>query len=225
MSRNQLIILGSAVVVIVLAVVVYFTAFQGSSDNGALIGADQQKAGVTILPDDRTMGSPKAPVVVLEYAAPSCPHCAHFDMDVFPLLKKQYIDTGKVFYVFRVFPISAVDGAAESMARCLPADNYFAFIDLLFRNQKQWDPEYGITDVHAALVEMGRIAGMSAEQVDQCIQDKAKSDRTNKVAQDGMAKYNIQGTPTFVINGLVQPSGVVPWPTMQNILDSQLSHK
>ena len=104
MSRNQLIILGSALAVIVLAAVLYFTVFQGSSDNGNGLSGTQQRAGVTILPDDRTLGSPKAPVVILEYAAPSCPHCAHFDMDIFPTLKKQYIDTGKVFYIFRVFP-------------------------------------------------------------------------------------------------------------------------
>jgi protein-disulfide isomerase len=225
LSRNQLIILGSALAVIVLAAILYFTVFQGSSDNGTGLSGTQQRAGVTVLSDDRTLGSPKAPVVVLEYAAPSCPHCAHFDMDIFPILKKQYIDTGKVFYIFRVFPISAVDGAAESMARCLPADNYFPFIDLLFRNQKQWDPEFGITDVHAGLIQMGRIAGMSADQVDACIKDEAKADRTNKVAQDGTTKYNIQGTPTFIIDGLVQPSGVVPWPTMQNIINSELSKK
>ena len=109
----------------------------------------------------------------------------------FPLLKKNYIDTGKVYYVFRVFPLQPSDGAAEAMARCLPEDKYFQFIDLLFRNQPKWDREYGVTDVHGGLVQMGRIAGMSADQVDKCIADKAKQDRINKVAQDGQTKYNI----------------------------------
>ncbi len=218
-----MIILGSAVAVVVIAVIVYFTVFQSSSaDVTATSGG---KSGYELTSYDRTMGNPNAKVVVIEYAAPSCPHCATFDMEVFPLLKKKYIDTGKIYYVFRVFPISAVDGAAEGMARCLPADNYFAFIDLLFRNQKQWDPEYGVPDVHAGLVQMGRIAGMSAGQVDQCIADKATADRTNKIAQDGMTRYNISGTPTFVINGAAQPSGEIPWTTLQNILDSELSKK
>ena len=101
---------------------------------------------------------------MLEYAAPACPHCARFDETVFPLLKKNYIDTGKVFYIFRVFPIMPADGAAEAIARCLPADKYFRFIDLLFRNQKIWDPEYGVTDVRGGLVQMARIAGMSCRK-------------------------------------------------------------
>ena len=78
------------------------------------------------------------------------PHCAHFNADVIPHLNSNYIDTGKVYYVFRVFPIGAADVPAEALARCQPADNYFQFIDLLFRNQAKWDPENGVTDVHAA---------------------------------------------------------------------------
>ena len=224
MSRNQLVILGSAVAVVVLALVAYFYVFPGSSADSAVSEATQ-KSGMTILPSDRTMGSPKAPVVLVEYAAPSCPHCANYNAEVIPLLKQKYVDTGKVFYVFRVFPISAADGAAEAIARCLPADNYFAFIDLLFRNQKQWDPEYGVTDVHGALVQMGRIAGLSADKVDQCIQDKAEADQINKVAQDAMTKYNVSGTPTIVINGQPQQAGEVPWPTLQNVLNAALARK
>jgi protein-disulfide isomerase len=109
--------------------------------------------------------------------------------------------------VFRVFPLRADDGTAEKIARCLPEDKYFSFIDLLFRNQPKWDVEYGVTDVHAGLVLMGRIAGMSADQVDKCIDNKTEDDRINKVAADGESKYNISGTPTFVVNGNALPAG------------------
>ena len=94
----------------------------------------------------------------------------------FPQLKAKYIDTGKIFYVFRVFPLRPDDGAAEKIARCLPEDKYFSFIDLLFRNQPKWDVEYGVQSpegVHDGLVLLGRIAGMSAEQVDQCIDEQS----------------------------------------------------
>ena len=107
------------------------------------------------------MGNPKAKVVLIEYAAPTCPHCAHFNETVFPQLKQKYIDTGKVYYVFRVFPLHPSDVAAEAMAVCLPKDSYFQFIDLLFRNQKDWDWEYQVQDIHGGLVKMGRIAGMT----------------------------------------------------------------
>jgi protein-disulfide isomerase len=179
--------------------------------------------------DDRTLGSPNAPIKMLEYAAPTCPFCAHFNETVMPLIKKNYIDTGKVFYIFRVFPLEGngpADGAAEAVARCLPADKYFWFIDLLFRNQKIWDPEYGVTDVRGALFRQAKIAGMTVAELDRCVADKNEIDRINQVAQDGEIKYNIQGTPTIVINGKVMESPEETWPELKAEFDSLLSkHK
>ncbi|HEY5237352.1 MAG TPA: DsbA family protein [Rhizomicrobium sp.] len=221
MTRNQFLITLIAVAIIAAAVAAYFIWTPGSADD---ITANGGSAAVTVMADDRTMGNPKAKVTVLEYAALTCPHCAHFNETVFPLLKKNYIDTGKVYYVLRIFPLNQLDGAAEAMARCLPPDNYFQFVDLLFRNQPKWDPEYGITDPHAGLVQMGRIAGMSADQVDKCIGDKAQSDRINKVGMDGQIKYNISATPTFIIDGQVH-AGAYTWQDLQTFLDSQLKKK
>lgn len=223
MTRNQLVIVGVAVLAVVLAAVGYFVFFPNSSD---AVPANSGGPGYTVAGDDHTMGSPKAPVVIIEYAAPTCPHCAHFDEDVFPQIKQNYIDTGKVFYVFRVFPLHPSDGAAEAMARCLPKDNYFEFIDLLFRNQREWDWEYQVGDIHGGLVKMGRIAGMSADQVDKCIADKAVAEHINKVAQDGQARYNITGTPTFVINGAVHSSiDVGTWEDMRAVVEPLLAKK
>ena len=213
MSRSQIIVAGLAATAVALAALCL--GFARSSAVAA--------ESVDLFPFDHTMGSAKAPIVLIEYAAPSCPHCAHFNAEVFPELKRHYIDTGKVRYVFRVYPISPIDGAVEGIANCLPADNYFAFIDLLFRNQKQWDPEYGAMDVHGALVSLGVGAGLSAEKVDRCIADKASADHINIIAQDGVTKYNIRSTPTLVINGAVQPAGFVPWPTLQATLENLLS--
>jgi len=218
----QMIIAGAAVGVVAIAAILYFFVFSSNGDDG-IVFSGATKASIAVLKDDRTMGKPDAPITMLEYAAPSCPHCARFDMDVFPQIKKNYIDTGKVFYIFRTFPINASDGAAEAIARCLPADKYFQFIDLLFRNQAKWDPEYGITDVRGALVQMGRIAGMSTEKVDACISDKDEQDRINSVAQDGETKYNIEGTPTFVVNGTKTEAGDVTYAQMQAKFDSLLS--
>ena len=221
-SRMQMIIAASAVGVLAIAAILYFFVFNPASDNQMLV-ANGQNSPIQAFNDDRTLGSPKAPITVLEYAAPVCPHCAHFNETVFPLLKKNYIDTGKVYYIFRIFPIMPADGAAEAIARCLPADKYFWFIDLLFRNQKNWDPEYGVTDVRGGLLQVARIAGMSAEKVDECIADKSQQERINQVAQDGEVKYNIQGVPTFIVNGTPWESGGVTWPQMQKKLDSLLS--
>jgi protein-disulfide isomerase len=218
-SRKTLwIVLG---VVIVLAVAAAGYALLGNS--GQSSAATDSGSNYTIRPDDRTLGNPKAKVVLIEYAAPSCPVCAAFNEQSFAQLKQKYIDTGKIFYVFRVFPLRPDDGAAEKIARCLPEDKYFQFIDLLFRNQPKWDVEYGVQDVHGGLVLLGRIAGMSAEQVDRCIANKAEDERINQVAAEGEAKYNITGTPTFVVNGEPQGSGNIPFADLSKILDKKLA--
>ena len=223
MSRKTLFIVIGVVVLIAAAGIGWYV-MGGSGDSATASGASYQ-----ILPSDRTLGNPKSPVVLIEYAAPSCPVCAAFNAQSFGLLKANYIDNGKIFYVFRVFPLRSDDGSAEKIARCLPEDKYFSFIDLLFRNQAKWDVEYGIQSpegVHAGLILLGRIAGMSAQQVDQCMDNKAEDDRINKVSSDGEAKYNITGTPTFIVNGTPQGTGNIPYDTLAKVLDAELAkHK
>lgn len=181
-------------------------------------------ASMAATPDDRTLGNPKAPVTVIEYAAPMCPHCAHMNEEGFPILQRDYIAKGRIFYIFRVFPIGQADIPAEGIARCVPKENYFAFIDLLFRNQQKWDPEYSVTDVHGGLVSMGRIAGLSADKIEQCMADPVNQQRLTAVQQDANTRFGITGTPTFVINGEVLPGGA-PWSVVKDKLDSVLAAK
>ena len=226
MSRTQLTIIGLAAAVVILAVIGYLFLFNGSSDGTPSGGTT--KSGFTLYPDDRAIGSPKAPVVVIEYGAPSCPVCAAFNAGTVPQLISQYVNTGKVYYVFRVFPINgAADGAAEGLARCAgTGDTYFHFIDVLFRNQKEWDPEYNPPDVHAGLLKIAAMAaGMDQAKADACMADKANAERINKFAKEAAERYNINGTPTLVINGAVQQSGNMPWPTLKAALDAALSKK
>jgi protein-disulfide isomerase len=228
LSRNQLVLLGGAVGIVALAVVAYFVFFNGESASSELAATAGSGPGYTITVDDMKLGNPKAPVKIIEYGAPSCPVCAHFEMDNFDQLKKNYIDTGKVYFVFRVYPINgAADGAAEGLARCAgrtSADNYFHFIDLLFRNQKEWDPEYAPPDVHAGLLRMARIGGIEAT-ADACMTDQANAQRINKVTKDGVDRYQINATPTLVINGVVQQPGYMPWTTFKTTIDNFLAKK
>ncbi|HTP75708.1 MAG TPA: thioredoxin domain-containing protein [Rhizomicrobium sp.] len=218
MSRNQ-VLLGIVVLALLALGVGYYFYTQSSPPPVVAV------VNNGVVPGDRTLGSPKAPITLIEYAAPMCPHCAHFNADVVPHLISDYVNTGKVYYVFRVFPIGAADVPAEELARCQPADNYFQFIDLLFRNQAKWDPENGVTDVHAALVALGRIAGMSPEQVDACMNNQDEQKRIMAVAQDAVARYGVSGTPTLVINGEVQEAGGMPWTVLKAKLDSMLAKK
>jgi protein-disulfide isomerase len=223
-NRKQLLIGLVALAVVAVGVASYFLFFSGNSSDAAL-PTGGEKYGIQITSRDRTMGSPKAPILMVEYAAPTCPHCAHFDMEIFPQFKQKFIDTGKVYYVFRVFPLSAVDVAAESIARCLPEDNYFQFIDLLFRNQSKWDPDgYDIPDVHSALVQMGSTAGLSADKVDACIGDQTVAKQVAQVGQDAQTKYQISGTPTFLINGQVH-GPFVDYTELQDFITPMLSKK
>jgi len=217
-SRNQ-VLLGIVVLALLALGVGYYFYTQSSPPPVVAV------VNNGVVPGDRTLGSPKAPITLIEYAAPMCPHCAHFNADVVPHLISDYVNTGKVYYVFRVFPIGAADVPAEELARCQPADNYFQFIDLLFRNQAKWDPENGVTDVHAALVALGRIAGMSPEQVDACMNNQDEQKRIMAVAQDAVARYGVSGTPTLVINGEVQEAGGMPWTVLKAKLDSMLAKK
>jgi protein-disulfide isomerase len=223
MNRSQFLIGLIFVAVVALGVAAYFVFFNTPSDTTS--AAPSGALSYTLTKDDRTQGSPKAPITMIEYAAPTCPICAHFDIAMFPQLKQQYIDMGKVYYVFRVYPLQAADVAAEAMARCLPEDSYFQFIEMLYHNQSKWDPDgYNIPDVHGALVQMGNIAGLTAEKTDSCISDKAQTQRIEQVGADAQVRYGINGTPTFIINGQMH-GPFADFAEVQATLDPMLNKK
>jgi len=223
MSRKQIAIGLVAVAVITLGIAAYFM-FGPGADQPSALPAAADRIQVQLTAYDRRMGSPKAPILMVEYAAPSCPWCARFDMTLFPQLKKNYIDSGKVQYVLRVYPRGAADIGAEAIARCLPVSGYFPFIDLLWRNQDKWDPENGVQDVHAGLVQMGGMAGLAPAKIESCIADTEEAERASQVGQDAQTKYNINSVPTFIINGQMHQN-FSDWPSLQRLLDSMLAAK
>jgi protein-disulfide isomerase len=172
----------------------------------ALAGCQQgAKAGATgagEYADDMTMGSPNAKVTVVEYASVTCPHCAHFNEAVFPAFKAKYIDTGKIFYVFREFPLNMPghegDGPGFMLARCSGKDHYFKVVDAIFRSQ----PELERTgDIRSVFLRIAQSEGMNEQQALNCMEDAnlAKT-MTTRVEREGK-QYDIEGTPTFIING------------------------
>jgi protein-disulfide isomerase len=204
MSRKTGIILG--VVLLLVAGAIAWCAWQYFSNDYE----DTQTAAPVIgpvyqpLPTDHTQGNPKADVTVIEYASPTCPVCANFMINLFPKLKRDYIDKGKIFYVYRTFLRNPDDASAEKLARCMPRDKYMSFTDSLFRNQQKWDYEYGVPSpdgVHAGLLDLAQAAGMSADAANRCIAATTEESAISKVGQDGATKYNVGATPSFVING------------------------
>ena len=222
MNRNA-ILLGIIVLALVgLGIFAWVTFGDTSATDQPLAALD---SGPALPPDyDRSLGDPKAPIKMIEYAAPMCPICAAFDMREFPKLKAEYIDTGKVFYTYRVFPIGNPDFAAEGIARCLPKEQYLPFIDTLYRNQDKWDPDgHQIPDIAAALRQMAAVAGLSADQADRCMQDKITQERTSRIQQEASVHYGVSGTPTFIIEDKVAFVGEWPWEQMKATLDAKLT--
>ncbi|MBV9548080.1 MAG: DsbA family protein [Alphaproteobacteria bacterium] len=182
-------------------------------------GAALAKMNFEIKPDDRTLGNPNANVTLIEYAAFTCPHCAAFNEQVFPQLKKNYIDNGKVFYVFRLFARGPQDGLAEKLARCAPREKYFTMTDVIFRSQPKWDYEFGIQDGRAQLVKLGQEMGLKADQINACMDSSADNGRINANGQEAVNRYGLTGTPTFVINGKALESGALPYDELAKKLD------
>lgn len=219
-------ILGGLVAVgaIVLAIAAYYVFKGGSSDTTAAdIASDLPKFTIVLSPADHALGSPNAPVQVVEYAAPTCPICARWDKTVFPTFKPAYVDTGKVHYIFRVFPLQSVDLAVEAMANCLPKSGYFQFIDMMYRNQEKWDPDgYQIPDVQAALVDMGKIVGLDAAKVDSCTSDQVALQKAAAIGEYAGKTYNINSTPSFIIDGVFHQQDMMAPDTMKQVMDAEV---
>ncbi|MGH7023930.1 MAG: thioredoxin domain-containing protein [Caulobacteraceae bacterium] len=164
-----------------------------------------QQSSTAVSADDMTLGNPKAPVTVIEYASVACPHCAAFNNDVFPAFKAKYIDTGKVFYVAREAltadpPIAA---AGFLTARCAGKNKYFQVVDAIYHAQAQMENS---GDPHAVLLEIARSAGLSDAQFEACIRDQAAQKALNDRWERYVTDDKIEGTPTFVINGKTYPA-------------------
>jgi protein-disulfide isomerase len=144
------------------------------------------------------LGDPRAKVTVIEYASVVCPHCAAFNADTFPAFKAKYVDTGKVLYVFREFPTEPVEVAVAGflVARCAPADRYFAVIDALFRGQeKLFESRNG----RQFLIDAAKAGGLGEAQVEQCLKDEGRLAALQSRVNTALEVEKIDATPTFVI--------------------------
>jgi protein-disulfide isomerase len=149
-------------------------------------------------PQEHSLGDPEAPVTIIEYASLTCPHCAQFHNEVLPQLKERYIDPGKVRLIYRDFPLDQQALTAAALAQCAGSDRYFSFLDALFETQASWAVA---DDYVAALKRLGRLGGLTEEQMDACLADRALSDGILKTRLDGQNQYQIGSTPSFVIDG------------------------
>ena len=144
---------------------------------------------------EMALGPADAKVTVIEYASATCPHCAAFHKDTFGKLKTEYIDTNKIRFVFREFPLNDAAMAAFMIARAAPKEAYFPLIDIYFTTLETWaaSPAEGLFNI-------ARQAGFTREKFDATLKDEALAKKILAIKDVG-AEFGVQGTPTFFING------------------------
>ncbi|MCA8927222.1 MAG: DsbA family protein [Alphaproteobacteria bacterium] len=160
--------------------------------------ADTGDLAVEIGPDEHVIGDANAPVTIVEYASLTCPHCARFQTEVLPEVKKQLLDTGKARLVFRDFPLDQLALRAAALVRCAQPLQRPAMLSLLFETQQTWATSQ---DPLGALDQIGRAVGMSSEVVQKCLNDQTLLDAVIAQRLEGEKKYNVNSTPSFVIGG------------------------
>jgi protein-disulfide isomerase len=149
---------------------------------------------------DMALGPANAPITITEFASMTCPHCAAFNADVFPKIKSAYIDTGKIRYVFREFPLDIKAAAGSMLSRCIAKDDagkYFAVTDMLFKQQGDWV----MKNTTETLTRIGKQAGLSQQAVDDCLKDQALLDKIEADQKFASEVLKVNSTPTFFING------------------------
>jgi protein-disulfide isomerase len=147
---------------------------------------------------DKILGNDLAPVTIIEYASLTCGHCAAFHEVGFKFLKEKYIDTGKVRYILRDFPLDPLAAAGFMLAHCAGDGKYFPMVDLLFAQQKAWTQTDKPVDVLLSLVKQ---AGFTQESFETCLKNQTIYDGVNAVRKTGTEKFKVDSTPTFFING------------------------
>jgi len=152
---------------------------------------------------------------MIEYGSLTCPHCAAFSREVLPELKKDYIDTGKVRFIFREFSRNPLDVAAFVLARCVGDDKAFAAVELLFSQQDKWA---FVDKPLEPLIAAMRPTGLTHDQAMACLKDQSKVDAVAAVGKRASDEIKMNGTPTFVIDGKVY-GGELSMDQLRAILD------
>ncbi|MET0273901.1 MAG: DsbA family protein [Phenylobacterium sp.] len=166
----------------------------------AALAAGPVLAAAPVMPEAMSLGSPKARIEVVEYASLTCPHCAHFNEEVFPAFKKKYVDTGKVRYTLKEFvtPPQQVAVAGWLIARCAGPTKYFAVVDGLFRSQVRWS-EGNIKPVFLDVA--AKQGGLTEAQVNACLADQSAVEALGARIEKAIKVDKIDSTPTLLVNG------------------------
>jgi protein-disulfide isomerase len=197
----------AAVMVVIIVAVGGFYFFVNRAGTSAIdqavapaAGAPADKAAALMVPGpfgERALGDPKAPNVMIEYGSLTCPHCMRFMTTVFNDFKAKYIDTGKVYYLFRTFSLNDLDTAAIMLTYCVPPDRFFPLVQLLYQHQGDWTNANPV----AALQKLVKQAGMGEDEFNACLKNQTVLDGVTQIRDHAGKDFGVDSTPTFFING------------------------
>jgi protein-disulfide isomerase len=216
---------GAVAVVAVLGGLGYWAfggGSKGESEPAQVTGDCKPIESFEVTDADYTLGKADAPVTMIEYASMTCPHCARFSRDVFPLLKENYIDKGYVRYVFREYPLDRVALTVSVVGRCLAKDAYIPFVEMMYGDLETWAAEQ---DLRGAIKERARRAGMSGDEFEKCLSSEDDAKKVLEVQSKAIKDYCINGTPTFLVNGKIIKSGEIPWAELDEKMRTALKEK
>jgi len=171
---------------------------------------------------DMVLGSEDAPVQVIEYASYTCPHCADFHKGSYQSLKRDFIDTGKIRFVYREVYFNSFDIWASIVARCGGPGKFFAITDLIFETQPDWTSAGDPGEVAAALRKIGRLAGADLDRLETCLEDKTYAQTLVARYQENAARHGIRATPSFVVNGRTVSNQ--PYDELRKLIEDELGN-
>lgn len=168
---------------------------------------------------EQVLGKADAPVTIIEYASLTCGHCATFHTETLPKVKENWIETGKAKLIYRDFPLDGLAFGAAMVARCAPDGRYFPLLSALFETQGSWTRG---SDPASELKKLAKLSGISESEFNACLADKELVDKIREVQAEGQAKYGINSTPTFIIDG-VKVEGAVDYGRFEALLNDALA--
>ena len=168
---------------------------------------------------ERILGDPNAPVTIIEYSSLTCSHCRKFHVEILPNLKKNYIDTGKVKLLYRDFPFDQLGLMAAVLARCAPTERYFAFVDVLFQEQGKWSRSQTPFE---DLMKIGKLGGINPSDFQTCLKNEELVNGLVEKRLEGQKKFDVNATPTFIIDDDHKIVGAEPYEEFEKILTKKV---
>jgi protein-disulfide isomerase len=184
------------------------------------IPALAQSAGPTF--PERVVGQERAPIVIDEFISLTCPHCAEFYLTTLPELEKRYVKTGKVRIIIHDYPLDGASLKAAALARCMPADTYFAFVRILYDNQRLWALS---ANPDKTLIKYAQLGGLDGDRAQFCMTDPGMQAAVMAERTNAENQYGVQSTPTFVFNkGVEKMEGASDITGFATTIDRMLAH-